>query len=178
MARRLLLAAVSGRVVGRRARDGLRSSEDGALSPGAAAAAEARAAHWGRRVVTVQLSQVQAHVAPTDVDVNAGVQWLDEALFAEARAAAASGAGPAGASLGGKAWLILLAMSSPRISTPIHIDASISRGTGCKPGDTLDTRKWLPLSWQILLATRHFSAPVWRIRWHPMTWRAKCVTPY
>jgi len=31
---RLLLAAVSGRVVGRRARDGLGSSEAGALSPG------------------------------------------------------------------------------------------------------------------------------------------------
>ena len=54
---RLLLAAVSGLVVGRRTRESAHS-------------------RWGRRLVTVALEQVQAHVAPTDIDVNAGVQWL------------------------------------------------------------------------------------------------------
>ena len=62
---RFLLAAVSGRVVGRRAGGG----GEGERS-------------WSRHVLGVRLVQVQAHVAPTDVDVNAGVQWLDERAFA------------------------------------------------------------------------------------------------
>jgi hypothetical protein len=100
-AARFLLAASSGRVVGRRARRPP-SSPSSPFSPSSPTAAEAAAAeaaaHWGRRVVEVSLQNVQGHVAPTDVDVNAGVQWLDEALFASADGA---GAG-AGAGAGGK----------------------------------------------------------------------------
>jgi hypothetical protein len=85
------------------------------LSPASAAAAlAASAAHWGRRVVGVQLRQVQAHVAPTDVDVNAGVQWLDEAVFAsQARggnvgggAGGNDGAAEAGKSKGAGSYLL------------------------------------------------------------------------
>jgi len=57
---RMLLAAEGGLVVGRRVNDGQSSTE----AP--------------RRLVTVSLQQVQAHVAPTNVDLNAGVQWLKE----------------------------------------------------------------------------------------------------
>jgi len=53
---RMLLAAESGLVVGRRVKEG----------------------SVPRRLVTVSLQQVQAHVAPTNVDLNAGVQWLKE----------------------------------------------------------------------------------------------------
>ena len=54
---RMLLAAEGGLVVGRRMNDG---------------------GSTGRRLVTVSLQQVQAYVAPTNVDLNAGVQWLRE----------------------------------------------------------------------------------------------------
>ena len=54
---RMLLAAEGGLVVGRRIDDG---------------------GSTGRRLVTVSLQQVQAYVAPTNVDLNAGVQWLRE----------------------------------------------------------------------------------------------------
>ena len=54
---RMLLAAEGGLVVGRRIDDGVSQN---------------------RRLVTVSLQQVQAYVAPTNVDLNAGVQWLKE----------------------------------------------------------------------------------------------------
>ena len=106
---RFLLAAVSGRVVGRRARrqfiaavSSPRSDDffaqsgsgaasgtpsdgsNGALSPTSPTDSETASenVHWGRRVVAVRLLDAQAHVAPRDVDVYAGVQWLDESLFA------------------------------------------------------------------------------------------------
>ena len=111
---RFLLAAVNGRVVGRRARRPVSvaaataaaaaAASSTALSPTSAAdAIAASAAHWGRRQVAVQLRKVQAHVAPTDVDVNAGVQWLDEAVFApdtqgEGRGRESGGGGNVGGS--------------------------------------------------------------------------------
>ena len=92
---RFLLAAVSGRVLGRRARRQFtthtlspRSDDDsifanrGIISPTSPTDADDSDAHWGRRVVAVRLLDAQAHVAPLDVDVYAGVQWLDESLFA------------------------------------------------------------------------------------------------
>ena len=54
---RMLLAAEGGLVVGR-------TVEDGVSDP--------------KRLVTVSLQQVQAYVAPTNVDLSAGVQWLRE----------------------------------------------------------------------------------------------------
>ena len=54
---RMLLAAEGGLVVGRRIDDMVSQN---------------------RRLVTVSLQQVQAYVAPTNVDLNAGVQWLKE----------------------------------------------------------------------------------------------------
>ena len=109
---RFLLAAVSGRVVGRRARrqfiaavssprsddffaqsgsgaaSGTAPSDgsNGALSPTSPTDSETASenVHWGRRVVAVRLLDAQAHVAPMDADVYAGVQWLDESLFAPA----------------------------------------------------------------------------------------------
>ena len=57
---------------------------NGALSPTSPTDSETASenVHWGRRVVAVRLLDAQAHVAPMDVDVYAGVQWLDESLFA------------------------------------------------------------------------------------------------
>ena len=106
---RFLLAAVSGRVVGRRARrqfvaavsprsdDFFAQSQPSdasvALSPTSPTDSEnaSENVHWGRRVVAVRLLDAQAHVAPMDVDVYAGVQWLDESLFAPAPGSKTSG---------------------------------------------------------------------------------------
>ena len=102
---RFLLAAVSGRVVGRRARrrfigavsprsdDFFAQSRSDAPSPASPTDSEnaSENAHWGRRVVAVRLLDAQAHVAPMDVDVYAGVQWLDESLFAPAPGSKTSG---------------------------------------------------------------------------------------
>ena len=57
----MLVAATAGRVVGRLVES---SSQN-------------------RKEVTIALQKAQAHVAPTDVDVYAGVQWLDESAFVE-----------------------------------------------------------------------------------------------
>ena len=56
---RVLVAATAGRVVGRLVESSLQN----------------------RKEVTIALEKAQAHVAPTDVDVYAGVQWLDESAF-------------------------------------------------------------------------------------------------
>jgi hypothetical protein len=56
---RVLVAATAGRVVGRLVESSLQN----------------------RKEVTIALQKAQAHVAPTDVDVYAGVQWLDESAF-------------------------------------------------------------------------------------------------
>ena len=60
---RVLVAATEGRVVGRRIRS--TAPEDVFRNGGS------------RREVKVTLRRAQAHVAPTDVDVYAGPQWLD-----------------------------------------------------------------------------------------------------
>ena len=75
---RFLIAAVGGRVVGLRAR---RPRID-SLSP-TSPTGDGEEAHWGRREVRVTLKHAQAHVAPTDVDVNASVQWLGESRFCQ-----------------------------------------------------------------------------------------------
>ena len=59
---RLLLAAESSLVVGRR----VTSSSDNR-----------------QRLVDVNLSYVEAHIAPTDIDVRAGVQWLEDKYSSE-----------------------------------------------------------------------------------------------
>ena len=85
---RFLIAAVDGRVVGLRAR---RPRID-SLSP-KSPTGDGEEAHWGRREVRVTLKHAQAHVAPTDVDVNAGVQWLDESAFCGDATSLGSGSG-------------------------------------------------------------------------------------
>ena len=57
---RMLLAAEGGLVVGR-------TIDNGGMQANAV-----------QRLVTISLQQVQAYVAPTNVDLNAGVQWLKE----------------------------------------------------------------------------------------------------
>ena len=90
---RFLIAAVDGRVVGLRAR----RPRIGSLSP-KTPTGEGEEAHWGRREVRVTLKHAQAHVAPTDVDVNAGVQWLDESAFCGDATSPRSGSGSGSAS--------------------------------------------------------------------------------
>ena len=85
---RFLIAAVDGRVVGLRAR----RPRIGRLSRSPTGDGFSTA-HWGRREVRVTLKHAQAHVAPTDVDVNAGVQWLDESAFCGDATSLGSGSG-------------------------------------------------------------------------------------
>ena len=76
---RVLVAAASGAVVGRRV-----ESDD---ASGASRRSE----------VKVTLEKAQAHVAPTDVDVYAGVQWLDESAFRARDASRGAESGSEGA---------------------------------------------------------------------------------
>jgi hypothetical protein len=76
---RVLVAATEGRVVGRRVRSTSAPGDVSALNPSGGS----------RQEVKVTLRRAQAHVAPTDVDVYAGVQWLDASAI---RDAAANGA--------------------------------------------------------------------------------------
>ena len=85
----MLVAATEGRVVGRRIRS--TAPEDVFRNGGS------------RREVKVTLRRAQAHVAPTDVDVYAGVQWLDASAI---RDAAANGAGVAHDAPSGGGYLL------------------------------------------------------------------------
>lgn len=74
---RLLLAARSGRILARsfhvlagEALGHVGSGRTSALSSGSPVIA------WKRRELSVILEHVQAHIAPTDVDPGAGLQWL------------------------------------------------------------------------------------------------------
>ena len=86
---RVLVAATEGRVVGRRVRS--TAPEDVFRNGGS------------RREVKVTLRRAQAHVAPTDVDVYAGVQWLDASAI---RDAAENGAGVAHDAPSGGGYLL------------------------------------------------------------------------
>ncbi|XP_047307389.1 protein SABRE [Impatiens glandulifera] len=73
---RFLLAAVSGRVLARsfHSHVGYESNEQ-ALGTGNVPESQPEMA-WNRMEFSVMLEHVQAHVAPTDVDPGAGLQWL------------------------------------------------------------------------------------------------------
>ncbi|CAK9163638.1 unnamed protein product, partial [Ilex paraguariensis] len=77
---RFLLAAVSGRVLARSFHSVLHVGYEmieQALGPGNLHVPECQPEMtWNRMEVSVMLEHVQAHVAPTDVDPGAGLQWL------------------------------------------------------------------------------------------------------
>ncbi|KAB2616979.1 hypothetical protein D8674_012848 [Pyrus ussuriensis x Pyrus communis] len=77
---RFLLAAVSGRVLGRSFHSVLQVGSDmleQALGTGNVNIPECEPEMtWKRKEYSVMLEHVQAHVAPTDVDPGAGLQWL------------------------------------------------------------------------------------------------------
>ncbi|KAK4747514.1 hypothetical protein SAY87_014100 [Trapa incisa] len=77
---RFLLAAVSGRVLARSFHSvlhvGLEMIEEALGSEAANVREYQPEMTWKRTELSVMLEQVQAHVAPTDVDLGAGIQWL------------------------------------------------------------------------------------------------------
>ncbi|XP_042024224.1 protein SABRE-like isoform X2 [Salvia splendens] len=77
---RFLLAAVSGRVLARSFHSVLQVGHemiDQALTEGKIQGPESQPElTWNRMEFSVMLEEVQAHVAPTDVDPGAGLQWL------------------------------------------------------------------------------------------------------
>ncbi|CAM6099053.1 unnamed protein product [Calypogeia fissa] len=79
---RLLLAAASGRVLARSFHSivavGLQVIADALRKEGVPSGPQGGAPviAWKRRELSVILEHVQAHVAPTDVDLGAGLQWL------------------------------------------------------------------------------------------------------
>ncbi|XP_016551186.1 protein SABRE isoform X3 [Capsicum annuum] len=77
---RFLLAAVSGRVLARSFHSVISIGYEvirQALDGGGAQVPESQPqVMWNRMELSVMLEQVQAHVAPTDVDPGAGLQWL------------------------------------------------------------------------------------------------------
>eukprot|EP00850_Spirogloea_muscicola_P019602 SM000195S05249 [mRNA] locus=s195:34121:49736:+ [translate_table: standard] len=75
---RFLLAAASGRVLARSFESLLFVGDDilAAETPADSTPSDAPIISWTRRELSVLLEHVQAHVAPTDVDPAAGVQWL------------------------------------------------------------------------------------------------------
>ncbi|XP_047962243.1 protein SABRE [Salvia hispanica] len=77
---RFLLAAVSGRVLARSFHSVLQVGHEmieQALTEGKIQAPESQPElTWNRMEFSVMLEEVQAHVAPTDVDPGAGLQWL------------------------------------------------------------------------------------------------------
>ncbi|MCD9641027.1 hypothetical protein HAX54_026841 [Datura stramonium] len=77
---RFLLAAVSGRVLARSFHSVISIGYEvieKALSEGGVQVPESQPQMtWNRMELSVMLEQVQAHVAPTDVDLGAGLQWL------------------------------------------------------------------------------------------------------
>eukprot|EP00850_Spirogloea_muscicola_P021121 SM000237S08138 [mRNA] locus=s237:43058:57701:- [translate_table: standard] len=75
---RFLLAAASGRVLARSFESLLYVGDDilAAETPADSIPSDAPIISWTRRELSVLLEHVQAHVAPTDVDPAAGVQWL------------------------------------------------------------------------------------------------------
>lgn len=81
---RFLLAAVSGRVLARSFHSVLQvgfEMIEQALGSGNVHIPECQPEMtWKRMEFSVMLEQVQAHVAPTDVDPGAGLQWLPKIL--------------------------------------------------------------------------------------------------
>ncbi|KAK6773169.1 hypothetical protein RDI58_028407 [Solanum bulbocastanum] len=77
---RFLLAAVSGRVLARSFHSVISIGSEvieQALGGGGVQVPESQPQMtWNRMELSVMLEQVQAHVAPTDVDLGAGLQWL------------------------------------------------------------------------------------------------------
>ncbi|CAN4095292.1 unnamed protein product [Withania somnifera] len=77
---RFLLAAVSGRVLARSFHSvisiGYEVIEKALGGEGVEAPEAQSTMTWNRMELSVMLEQVQAHVAPTDVDPGAGLQWL------------------------------------------------------------------------------------------------------
>ncbi|XP_015060204.1 protein SABRE-like [Solanum pennellii] len=77
---RFLLAAVSGRVLARSFHSVVSIGSEvieKALGEGGVQVPESQPQMtWNRMELSVMLEQVQAHVAPTDVDLGAGLQWL------------------------------------------------------------------------------------------------------
>ncbi|MED6177886.1 hypothetical protein PIB30_102362, partial [Stylosanthes scabra] len=79
---RFLLAAVSGRVLAQSFQSVLQVGQEmieRQLSTKELPAVVPEIA-WKRTEMSVMLEHVQAHVAPTDVDLGAGVQWLPKIL--------------------------------------------------------------------------------------------------
>ncbi|KAK1432241.1 hypothetical protein QVD17_09136 [Tagetes erecta] len=77
---RFLLAAASGRVLSRSFHKvvnvGIEMIEEAVSNAGENKSEKQPELIWNRSEVSVMLEHVQAHVAPTDVDPGAGVQWL------------------------------------------------------------------------------------------------------
>jgi hypothetical protein len=77
---RFLLAAASGRVLARSFHEavviGLEALAGATEMRGLPSAGGFPIITWRKRELSILLEHVQAHVAPTDVDLNAGIQWL------------------------------------------------------------------------------------------------------
>ncbi|BAT81690.1 hypothetical protein VIGAN_03148400, partial [Vigna angularis var. angularis] len=77
---RFLLAAVSGRILAQSYHSvlqvGLEMIEQGLNKTEGQSSEYQPEIAWKRWELSVMLEHVQAHVAPTDVDLGAGVQWL------------------------------------------------------------------------------------------------------
>lgn len=81
---RFLLAAVSGRVLAQSFHSVLRVGHD-MIEQALGTTDENTSQYepeiaWKRMEISVMLEHVQAHVAPTDVDLGAGVQWLPKII--------------------------------------------------------------------------------------------------
>lgn len=80
---RFLLAAASGRVLARSFHSVVHVGKEmleEALGTSSLHILELPEMTWNKNEVSVMLKDVQAHVAPTDVDPGAGLQWLPRIL--------------------------------------------------------------------------------------------------